>query len=203
MVQVLKEHYDFSKYTDIPRWLSYWHQIDETLKLEPRSVLVIGIGDGAVMRLLKDYVTDIKTFDIDPELNPSFLGNISEIDQIVTNKFDVILCCQVLEHIPFELFNKILANLSQLSRHMVIFLPYCHHNIINIIIGLPKLKLKSFQLSIPKFYKGWKFNSEHYWEMGTSGYPVSLIRNNLEKEFNITNSFTAKINPYHKFDMNM
>ena len=91
MVQVLKEHYDFSKYTDIPRWLSYWHQIDETLKLEPRSVLVIGIGDGAVMRLLKDYVTDIKTFDIDPELNPSFLGNISEIDQIVTNKFDVIL----------------------------------------------------------------------------------------------------------------
>ena len=36
--QLDPRHYDFSRYVDIRRWASYWHQAQETLSLRPRSV---------------------------------------------------------------------------------------------------------------------------------------------------------------------
>ena len=36
---------DFYEYDQKPRWISYWHQIDEVLRLAPQTVLEIGIGN--------------------------------------------------------------------------------------------------------------------------------------------------------------
>ena len=56
MIQIENEHYSFNKYTEFPRWVSYWHQIDENLKFKLNSVLIIGIGDDIVQRTLNNYI---------------------------------------------------------------------------------------------------------------------------------------------------
>ena len=199
MIQVENEHYNFHKYTDFPRWVSYWHQIDEILKFKPNSVLIIGIGDDIVPRTLSNYIPKLKTFDIDPKLNPTYLGRIEDIDKIVSDDFDVILCCQVLEHIKFELVDKTLKKLRYLAKNMVVSLPYCHHKFFNINIELLKLGRRSFHFSIPKFYKKWTFDGEHYWEIGTSNYSLSYVKNKIVNSFNIINTFSPINNLYHKF----
>ncbi len=199
MIQVENEHYSFNKYTDFPRWTSYWHQIDETLKFKPNSVLIIGIGDDIVPRTLNNYVAKLETFDIDPKLNPTYMGKIDEVDKIVSDDFDVILCCQVLEHIQFELFDKTLNKLSYLAKNMVVSLPYCHHKFFNVNIELPLLGIRNFHFSIPKFYKKWKFDGEHYWEIGASNYLLSDVKNKIVNSFNIINTFSPINNLYHKF----
>lgn len=53
--QVPKEHY-FEGYDEKARWISYWHQINEVLKTNARTVLEVGIGNGTVSDYLKRWV---------------------------------------------------------------------------------------------------------------------------------------------------
>lgn len=53
MRQVKAEHYSFLKYVNEARWLSYYTQIRETLSVNPRKVLVIGVGDHIVPDILE------------------------------------------------------------------------------------------------------------------------------------------------------
>lgn len=41
--QVDKKHYNFEKYCGPDRWASYYHQIDEVVKLNPKNILEVGI----------------------------------------------------------------------------------------------------------------------------------------------------------------
>ena len=41
-VQVAPEHYDFERYDDAERWMSYWHQLRAVLAVRPKTVLEIG-----------------------------------------------------------------------------------------------------------------------------------------------------------------
>ena len=38
-VQVTPDHYDFEKYDDRERWMSYWHQIRAVLSVRPKAGL--------------------------------------------------------------------------------------------------------------------------------------------------------------------
>ena len=68
--------YNFKQYCYLERWVSYWHQIKEVLKLEPRSLLIIGKGDGIVVDVLKQSIDSVKTLDIDQGLNPDAVGSV-------------------------------------------------------------------------------------------------------------------------------
>ena len=52
---------------------------------------------------------------------------------------------------------------------------------------------------VPKFYKKWTFDGEHYWEIGTSNYSLSYVKNKIVNSFNIINTFSPINNLYHKF----
>jgi hypothetical protein len=39
LIQVDASHYNFNAYVDLPRWNSYWHQIEETIAFDPKTVL--------------------------------------------------------------------------------------------------------------------------------------------------------------------
>lgn len=45
--------YSFLKYNYKSRWISYWHQIDEVLNLNPKNVLEVGVGDRIISKYLK------------------------------------------------------------------------------------------------------------------------------------------------------
>lgn len=113
--QVKSEHYMFKSYVSSERWDSYYYQIRETLECEnARRVLVIGVGDGivpSIIKMMNDKI-DVDTFDIDGTLNPNICGDITQLSLKIKQKYDVIVCCQVCEHIKFGKFDRILNELS-------------------------------------------------------------------------------------------
>lgn len=201
--QVGKEHYNFLFYLSKARWNSYYHQIDEVLKNNSQNVLVIGKGDGIVPNILKGQIEEVKIFDIAEDLEPDYLGNVVEISNIVNKKFDSILCCQVLEHIPFERFENCLFELKKLTNKQVI-LSLPQHNIpFSFSLKLPKIKRKSFKILIPRCLKKWDFEihgkREHYWEINAKNYSLQKIRKVMRKYFIIKNEYTVDENLYHRF----
>ena len=173
------DKYNFQRYVYFSRWASYWYQINEVLELKPESLLVVGVGDGIVVDILKKEISEIKTLDIDEKLKPDAIGSVENLP-FKDNQFDVILCAEVLEHLPFEKFEKCLQELRRVSnKYVVLSLPH---------FG-PPIK---FSFKIPFFKEvkaAWKilfpikhkFNGEHYWEIGKQGYPASKIRKILKK----------------------
>jgi len=101
------DKYNFQRYVYFSHWISYWYQINEVLELKPESLLVIGIGDRIVVDILEKEISEIKTFDIDENLKPDVIGSVENLP-FKDNQFDVILCAEVLEHLPFEKFEKCL-----------------------------------------------------------------------------------------------
>lgn len=189
--QVRADHYDFLRYVDIERWNSYWHQISEVLITNPKKVLVIGIGDGIVIDCLRKAGIDVKTLDMDSDVTPDYLGSVSNIADILNEKFDTILCAQVLEHLPYEYFESIISQLKDcLEKALVLSLPFSH------------VKIRIFNKTIflmPKFYKPVKFKGQHYWQIGNKGYSKSMIENVLRNYFKVEKSFHVPVYPYHLF----
>lgn len=56
-------------------------------------------------------------------------------------------------------------------------------------------------VSLPRFKKTiHKFDGEHYWEIGKTGYPLDRITNNIKKKgFNIERTYRIFENLYHRF----
>jgi hypothetical protein len=198
-MQVSKEHYNFETYTDLRRWVSYWNQIREVLNLNPKSVLIIGSGDGVVSDYLKKHVDTVHTFDVASDLKPDIQGSVLDIDTHLSQKYDVILCCQVLEHLPYENFEKVLAKIQKFSTHLILSLPYSHTNILEIFFRLPRSISFYFNLVLPKFYKTWEFDGEHYWEIGAKSCSKKLIQNSISRYFVIRSKYHVEFNRYHIF----
>lgn len=200
--QVSTEHYDFQNYVDAARWNSYWHQVNEIVQLNPLNAIIVGSGDNIVPGIVKALGVDAKTFDFDKELKPDFVGDVRDIGVIVSpNSFDVVLCSQVLEHVPYEYFHKALKGLFSIARKKVIIsLPYSHLTFLSVSIRFPKTKRFYYDFILPRFWKKWKFNGEHYWEVGTKEYPISKIEKAiLDAGGMITKNYFANNNKYHLF----
>ncbi|MDR3134126.1 MAG: class I SAM-dependent methyltransferase [Prevotellaceae bacterium] len=198
-VQVEASHYRFQSYTDLPRWTSYWHQITETLALAPKTALIIGVGDNIVGNILAAQGVQVYTFDFDQNLHPDFEGDVANIDAILGgNRFDVILCCQVLEHLPHDKFENILQQLAQHAGNIIISLPYSAMKY-KFEIKLPVIKTIKADVYVHKFFKKHTFDGEHYWETGTRGHTKRSVLNSMKKFFSVEKCYVAPYNPYHLF----
>jgi hypothetical protein len=108
------------------------------------------------------------------------------------------LCAEVLEHLPFEKFEKCLQELRRVSKkYVVLSLPHFGPPI-KLSFKVPLFKEIKMALKIP-FPTKHKFNDEHYWEIGKQGYPASKIRKILKKYFKIKKEFIPFENQYHHF----
>jgi hypothetical protein len=198
-IQVEVSHYDFKNYLELPRWTSYWHQIEETLSLSPETALVIGVGDGIVVTLLEKYGVKVYTLDFDKLLHPDFEGDVADVDVILGDKrFDVLLCCQVLEHLPYDRFEDILRQMAKHASHVVVSLPYRAIKY-KFEIKLPVIKLMKTDVFIHNFFRVHKFDGEHYWEIGTRGYSRRTVLKSMAKYFKVEKCFVAPYNTYHMF----
>lgn len=142
----------------------------------------------------------VYTFDFDKTLNPDFFGDLRDIGVIVNNlKVDCILCCQVLEHLEYKYLDKILEQFALLSKNIIISVPYCRIPLCGINIKLPKRKYATITMSIPKFYKRFTFNGEHYWELGTKSYSKKKFISHLTKYFTLLDKYCVPEFNYHLF----
>lgn len=196
--QVDKSLYNWNNYVGLGRWCSYWHQINEVIRTTPESLLIIGAGDSIVKNVLTNYVPHISTLDIDPELNPDYVGSVSELGNICSDKFDTILCCQVLEHLPFQLFESCISQLKEsCEKYCIISLPqiYTYHQIA-LKIGGHGRDYKTVQLLNGVDFS---FDGQHYWEIGAKGCSLSDVKEILKNFFRISYDYTVAENPYHHF----
>lgn len=194
--QVDNIHYVFAKYCSKPRWMSYWHQLDEVYNINPKSLLIVGVGDKIIYNILRSDMI-VKSLDIADDLAPDFRGSLSELSSITEEKFDCILCCQVLEHLPFDSFEICLRELYEASnKYCVISLPQYRWAIgANIVFN----RTFGFQFVIPRKSVPHSFNGEHYWNLGAKGTSRKKMEKIIEKYFVIENKYNVKEITFHRF----
>jgi len=165
------------------------------------KILEIGKGNGFVSDFFKKAGFSFDTFDINENLEPDIQGNILELESLVVEKYDVIVCCEVLEHMDFTYFEKSLEQMKKVTnKYIIMTLPNCQKNIgMNLQIRLPKRKV----FSIPLFFHtlmGKNICPEHFWEINyTKETSQKNIENILLKHFIIKHMGYFHTNPYHHF----
>ncbi len=244
-VQVPGEQYWSRAYNTKERFCSFWHQLDEVLELSPASVLEVGPGSGLVSDWLRRAGVETTTIDIDPALGADVMGSVTQMP-FEAGSFDVVLCSEVLEHLPWEDAERALRELRRVARSGVVlsvpddtpwlgkayplFFGLYAERVRREIptgrirplvaalrgrarwrdalwvalvphgwgIGGKTLELK--RAPIP--HRPWQhdFDGQHYWELGTAGFPVERFRGALVAAgFEIERDFRVPENPWHHF----
>ena len=189
--------YNFGKYVYPDRWVSYWYQINEVLRFNPNNVLIIGKGDGIIIDILKQFIPEVKTLDIEKNLIPDIVASVDSIP-LEDNSYDIVLCAEVLEHLPFERFERSLFEINRVCRKgAVISLPHFGPPV-KFLLKVPFLKEIKIHFKIP-YPRPHKFNGEHYWEIGKIKYSQDKIRKIISKYFVIKKEFVPFENQYHHF----
>lgn len=195
-VQVAPEHYDFERYDDRERWMSYWHQIRAVLRVRPRRVLEIGPGSGVFRGYLQRAGVEVETLDIDASRDVDHVGDITRLDEVLPagRTFDAVCAFQVLEHLPFAQLETCLAGIARRAApHVFISLPY------------RGLRVRwswwwgDHQLSLGhKFMVPWRARPcpEHHWELGF-GYSARRLTRIFQRYYDVDQRGFVPENPYH------
>ncbi|MCK5320163.1 class I SAM-dependent methyltransferase [Candidatus Parcubacteria bacterium] len=198
--QVNRLAYNFQKYCAIEKWCSYWHQINEIIKCKPTSVLEVGVGDGTVDRYLTDN-TDIKyaSLDIADDLKPDIVGSVDEMP-LPDNAFDLVCAFEVLEHLPFEKFEKSLKEMQRVSqKYVLISLPHWGRHFA-FSLRLPYFRKIRWQHKFNLSPMKHKFDRQHYWEIGKRDFPLLKIKKSIKNSgYTILRDYICFESPYHHF----
>lgn len=165
--------------------------------MKPKTVLEIGVGNKIVFDCLKREGIEVQTLDVDKELNPDFEGSVEKI-LLKDNSFDVVLCAEVLEHLPFNKFEQCLKELKRVSKkYVVLSLPHFGPPV-KVHFKVPFIKESRKSFKIP-YHPQHKAGGVHYWEIGKKGYSPKKIKAIIAKYFRIKKDFVPFENQYHHF----
>jgi SAM-dependent methyltransferase len=135
--------------------------------------------------------------DAAADLHPDVVGSILNLP-FPDHSRDVVCAFEVLEHLPFEEFDKAVGELARVARtHVVISIPH-FGPMLSFSLKIPFLPQLRFAFKIP-YPQPHTFNGQHYWEVGKQGYPPSLIREKLGVHGKLIKDFVPFNNPYHHF----
>lgn len=194
-------------YLRVNRWSTYAKIITAVLDIDPFKILDIGIGNRVVYDILKLLDYNVEGLDIDKELNPDYVMDVRSEELLkFKGKFDLVIASQMFEHIPYNDFLRVIKNLSEITKHLIITLPYCCKNDYPFLI---KISFPFFNQGLVTRKYGKKFflkknppdhNKIHCWEIGTKGFPLRKIKKDINKSgWIIRDRFFDHDNPYHYF----
>jgi len=199
--QIEPDEYAPLKYNSPERLYSYGSQIETILETKPQHILEIGIGNGFVSRYLRDCGVRVVTLDLDARLKPSICGSVTDLP-FIDNSFSTVSCCEVLEHLPYEIVPKALTELARISKQNVVISvpevsPYFQWAYDLPFIGHGRA-LRS--LHFWPWGKDHVFDGEHYWELGKKNYSLHAFMKTLESAGLTVLSYNRALsNPYHRF----
>ena len=178
--------------------MSYHTQLAEIMRVEPKSVLEIGVGDRVVGSYLKNNTSIAYTSaDIADDVGADVIAPVTKLP-FPDKSFDISCAFEVLEHLPFDRFQPAFSELARVARsHVLISLPH-FGPMLSLALKIPFLPRVRLAYKIP-YPKEHVFNGQHYWEIGKRRYPVSRIRAELEKHGEIVRDFAPFESPYHHF----
>jgi ubiquinone/menaquinone biosynthesis C-methylase UbiE len=137
------------------------------------------------------------------KLEPDFVEDVRNLP-FKDNKFDLVTCFEVLEHLPWEDLEKAISELKRVSKNKIIIsIPYSCLSFsfwtkfpLSNYIKKPRI---DFCFRLPKFYEKHKFDGEHYWEAGKKDFSLNKLRYKLKKNSQIESEHYSCLNPYHQF----
>jgi SAM-dependent methyltransferase len=195
---VREQRYDH-RYESKRRLASYWHQVDETLQLGGRRALLVGRGSGTTESMLKRNGLEVVSVDIEAARAPTVVGDVTRLP-FRDATFDVGICCQVLEHVPFELFTQGLGELRRVcTRGVVLSLPD-QGRVFRLDVKLPRFS-RQVLIALPRLRRrSWRYDGQHHWEVNAAGFEPACIDTLIERAgFVIETSYRVFENPYHRF----
>lgn len=198
--QVNKEKYNFFRYTPIERWDTYWQQIKEVLLCEPKKMLEVGAGDKVLANYIKNNTQiDYQSLDIAKDLRPDIVGSVDAIPA-ADNSYDLACAFEVLEHLPYDKFQKSLKELKRVARkYVIISLPHWGRHFA-FLLRAPGIRKVQAQIKFSLLPPEHKFDGEHYWEIGKKNYPLKKIKQDIEQSgFKIKKDYICPNSPYHHF----
>ena len=197
-IQKSADEYFSIKYLDPARMSSYGHQFSLAMSTNGDTFLNIGSANNLLNYMLTKqgkYVTDL---DLDIRTSPTVTAILPNLP-FSNNSFNVVLCFQLLEHLPFSMLPDCLRELKRVSNK-------------NIILSLPdtssskreKVKYKIYKtIKHPREWRIYRFrekNKEHFWEIGDGDVTIKMIIDVLNAERLILQKhYRNKFNPYHHF----
>ena len=196
--KVKSAYYGDASYDTRERFVSYWHQINEIMKLKPQSVLEVGVGSKFLSNYLKSKNVNVLTLDNNGELKPDILGSVLCMP-FSPGSFDVVACCEVLEHLPYEEFQRALSELYRVScGYVIISLPDTNR-VYRFNIQVPKLGELRLLIPLPRIGKP-KFDEQHYWEIDANNYCLNRILSDIRTiGFYVKRTYRVFEYPYHRF----
>lgn len=199
------ETYSPSSYETPQRLASFYYQIDcVRSELEKADVAInIGKGSGYIKwyilgrTFLKGKLYDV---DIDHKIRPDVLSSVTSLG-LSDSVADVVFCCQVLEHLPYNEFSTSLSELYRIAKpsgKVVLSLPNGDFHIA-VSLKLPKLRVKRL-IKIPFLtVRHSPLDKKHFWEVNRKGFSLKKVKKVIENFFIIEKVFRPLENPYHQF----
>jgi len=202
-IQVDKDIYNYrgkvDSFYNLSHQLSDLFYLINKFRIKIPKILIIRTGANLLKIILNEkYGFGAQSLDIDPCLKPDYVGSVDDLGTVLKQKYDIIVCAHVLEHLPFDYFNKSLNQIKRFSNYSLIYLPKAQLQFFTEIGILPLWK-KRFKISLPLFFKKHKLDGEHYWEIGTKGYAVTIIMNFIKGHFYILKDYNS---PYWLYSYN-
>lgn len=199
----LKANYQTKGYFDRNQLYAFCSQIIAVNKLGSKNILEIGVGNGFVSAFLKSCGLNVVTFDINKNLGADVIGNLVEIEKyFYDNSFDLILCAEILEHLPFACFDQILLKLRKISKcNVIITLPRSHRILLDsrVYLKIPFLK----PLKINGFFRIADRRSiwdGHCWQIDyRKEYSLENVKKIISNHFSIKDIYIDENNRHHQF----
>jgi SAM-dependent methyltransferase len=176
--QVSKEHYG-DGYDNDRRWSSYWIQIEAASAFKGKRVLEVGMGTGIVATYLRSIQrTSVTTLDIDLNLNPDIVADITDMP-LPDQSFECAMACEVLEHLPYSDALAALREMRRVAPNAIISVPN-HEFALNVSVAAGSLRRCSMGISLPNLFrrKGVLVSEQHFWELGAG----KLTRKRFESD---------------------
>ena len=200
------------KWEEFRYWLSYFHQINEILKLCTPGCRILEIGPGNFFTtdILRRLQLEVVTLDRDPESGADVICDVRDLT-LEQRSFDVTCAFQVLEHVPFAAFGSILTKLCAATRRAcVLSLPepglqigaffQVSHDLVprwfrqfgDVVSLSAKLSRPTHQAPVPV--------PGHQWAVGRRGFSRRTIEREMNAAgFRIVRRFNPPLSMYFLF----
>jgi len=163
------------------QWNLYWMQqhIMQPYIKKDHNLVELGVGSGFTSNYLKSRGFSIKTIDIDPAKNPDIVCDATNWNP--SEYYNGFLAFQVFEHMPFEIFEKTIKNLSNLKvEYLYISVPHNFMSKKSLVRGniyLAKLGKFDLELRWPPFGSKKIKTRSHFWELNDKSISMDRYLN--------------------------